>query len=207
MSENLLYRDKGWLQEKYWVEGLSTYKIAALAGCNGSAVFYWMKQHEIPRRPRWGKRVVSERFWSKVDIGDKDDCWLWQGGHTGGYGAFRMDRRSHPSHRVAWILTHGAIPDGLCVCHQCDVRACCNPHHLFLGTRAQNNADRDAKGRGNHARGEKAGKAKLNENQVREIRRLYLEGNITYRELGQKFGVTQSPIRAIVQRKHWTHLD
>jgi hypothetical protein len=48
---------------------------------------------------------------------------------------------------MAWMLTHGDIPDGLNVCHRCDVPLCCNPNHLFLGTQADNLADCRAKGR------------------------------------------------------------
>ncbi len=51
------------------------------------------------------------------------------------------------AHRLAWIYTHGPIADGLHVLHKCDVRLCVRPGHLFLGTEADNMADRDAKGR------------------------------------------------------------
>ncbi len=58
------------------------------------------------------------------------------------------------THRVAWEDANGPVPDGKCVLHKCDNPPCCNPEHLFLGTREENNADRDAKGR--TAKGEKA---------------------------------------------------
>ena len=87
-------------------------------------------------------------FWERTVVTDSG-CWEWTGcrlptgyGHIGFY-----QNRNCGTHRVAWILTHGDIPKGLCVCHKCDNPPCINPDHLFLGTRADNVHDRDAKGR------------------------------------------------------------
>jgi hypothetical protein len=50
-------------------------------------------------------------------------------------------------HRLVWEEANGPIPDGLHVLHRCDVPACCNIDHLFLGTPADNLRDQIAKGR------------------------------------------------------------
>jgi HNH endonuclease len=102
--------------------------------------------------------AIKDRFWSKVNRGHPDDCWLWTAkarlGRTRtfpGYGSIlgivNGKRRPCYSNRVAWELTYGPIPDGLFVLHRCDVSLCCNPLHLFLGTQATNLDDARQKGR------------------------------------------------------------
>lgn len=91
-----------------------------------------------------------ERFWNKVDkSGGPNACWPWTGAKTSfGYGDFRVSRGLRLStHRLAWELTHGVILPGLCVCHKCDRPSCCNPRHMFLGTRRDNTRDSIKKGR------------------------------------------------------------
>lgn len=99
---------------------------------------------------RWSRHRESNgpnRFWSKVNA--DGDCWLWTGYLMAKeYGQFRgFDGRTILAHRQAWLLTFGSIEDDLCVLHVCDEPRCVRPDHLFLGTRADNNADMRAKGR------------------------------------------------------------
>ncbi|MDX1253654.1 MAG: HNH endonuclease signature motif containing protein, partial [Oceanisphaera sp.] len=90
---------------------------------------------------------AQDRFWAKVK-GDKEDaCWLWQGAvSTSGYGNLRADKVYRRAHRTAYELCHGNIPDGMCVMHSCDVKLCCNPAHLSVGTLAENTRDAAEKG-------------------------------------------------------------
>jgi hypothetical protein len=147
---------------------------------------------------------VNERFWSRVDkTGGSDACWPWITNVSGhGYGwAHVGGGRYRYAHRLAWELTGGPIPVGLFVCHRCDNRICVNPAHLFLGTPAENNADRDAKGRG--ARGTKTWSAKLNEELAEEIRGAWAFGS-DVGALATRFGVSKTTVRDVVRRRRWS---
>jgi len=99
-----------------------------------------------PSRVRYGLEFPDYGFWKQVDKSGGDDaCWIWNGYKlTSGYGQYYHVG----AHRVAWIETHGDIPDNLLVCHHCDNPSCVNPKHLFLGTHRDNTQDMIAKGRG-----------------------------------------------------------
>lgn len=147
-----------------------------------------------------------KRFWSKVAMGAPDECWLWTAGTDhGGYGRIAVNRVCAIAHRVAWSLAKGAIPKGMCVCHRCDNRLCCNPGHLFLGTKAENNRDRDAKGRQARLRGSSNGFAKLTEQTV-ESARLWMAHGITRRAVAERLGLHVSTIHLMANGKTWAHV-
>ena len=154
---------------------------------------------------------MAGRFWSKVDIRGPDDCWPWLAAKlrktaTRAYG--RIGYKSHVlyAHRLAWVLTHGLIPEGICVCHRCDFGLCCNPKHLFLGTIADNTADMVEKGRAASLGGEKNPRSKLTAEQVLEIRHRYAAGKVTQRKLATEYHVSQENISAITRRRTWFHI-
>jgi len=153
----------------------------------------------------------EDRFWSKVAKGEGPDaCWLWTGSTNGatGYGWVHVHwdgghngrRVTYTSHRAAWELTHGAIPDGLMVCHRCDVRLCVRPEHLFLGTARDNAKDASQKGRMRGRINEP--RAKLTERIASEVkRRLALGARRT--DLAREFGVTACAISDIGRGRTW----
>jgi len=152
-----------------------------------------------------------KRFWSKVAVGEPDECWEWLAQKTGqGYGRFGIPTgknqpwKIRPAHRVSWFLTFGPIPEGLYVCHHCDNRGCVNPYHLFLGTHKDNQVDAAKKGR--MAKGEDNGKSKLTEEEVLEIREMYSEGDWTQQEIADAFDVSNATIYKILKGKTWAWL-
>jgi len=105
-----------------------------------------------------------ERFWSKVDVQGPDDCWLWTAQiGRGGYGKFKfsLERGHVRAHRMVWEFIRGAPPlPGQWVLHHCDVPACVNPRHLYLGTPADNVRDREVRERWSGPRFEKQDQCK-----------------------------------------------
>lgn len=156
--------------------------------------------------------ALEERFWSKVRIGQPDECWEWQKGcGRNGYGQMRPGRGAVPvgAHRLAFTFTYGD-PGMLWVLHRCDNRKCCNPRHLFLGTAADNNADMLAKGRGRPGRNSRGGDPamlrerfrKLTDDDIREIRREHTMG-VSCRSIARRLDVHHTTISRLIKGEHW----
>lgn len=149
--------------------------------------------------------ATRRRFWSKVDRRSDDECWEWQAHvQVNGYGSFSHKSHSMYAHRVSWMIAYGDIPEGMCVLHRCDNRCCVNPHHLFLGTYGDNNADMHEKGRANHPAAERHPRTHLTWDDVRTIRHRYLtDDNLLQADLAQEYGVANCTIKSIVCNQTW----
>ncbi len=103
------------------------------------------------------------RFWMRVDrYGGPGTCWLWTGFlRENGYGIIGNNYNEYKAHRVSYFIEHGRIDNDRFVLHRCDVRACVNPAHLFLGAPKDNSQIAVRKGRNTRLYGEQNGKAKL----------------------------------------------
>ena len=150
----------------------------------------------------------TERFWKKVIKGEPQQCWNYFGHiEATGYGRFaESHKNSRMAHRYAWGITFGVIPDGLCVCHTCNNKNCCNPRHLYLATRGKNSTD--AARDGLYAVGERNGLSKLTEQEILEIRTLDEQRPQwgTRAWLAKIYGVSDTLISHICNRKIWKHI-
>lgn len=125
-----------------------------------------------------------------------------------GYGQFFYRGRMDKAHRIAYHLCISTIPNDLWVLHKCDNPPCVNPEHLFIGTAADNNDDMYQKGRhGFKAHiGIKHGRAKLTEDDVKNIRLLYEQGKSQQR-IAEIYNMGQSQIGRIIRKEEWSHVD
>ena len=142
------------------------------------------------RRP-----TLAERFHARVDRrGGPEECWPWVGAvNRGGYGRMLWtDGHQHGAHRIAFELAFGWTLAHAVVCHSCDNPRCCNPTHLWLGTVADNNKDRAAKGRS--CRGMRHHSARLSDADVIAIR---AAKGVTLSALAGKYGVSISTVHGI----------
>lgn len=93
-------------------------------------------------------QTLDQKINDRISPEPMSGCWLWQGMvNDMGYAILVIGRRRFRVHRLMWEQQRGSIPDGLLVCHKCDVPCCVNPDHLFLGTQHDNIHDMIRKGR------------------------------------------------------------
>lgn len=149
---------------------------------------------------------MRQRFEANVSPEPNSGCWLWMGSIAGtGYGQMSRNRALGPitTHRVAYELYRGPVGDKH-VLHHCDVRSCCNPDHLYLGTNAENARDRMERGtaRGPSQKGNQHWSSKLTEEAVRDIR----TKRMTQLAFGKLYGVTKHAVSAAQRGKNWKHI-
>lgn len=148
-------------------------------------------------------RSLKNRFTEKIQ--KSSGCWTWVGAKdTSGYGRIYSKSGNLSAHRVSYAL-HFKNPGKQEVCHTCDNPGCVRPSHLFLGTHADNMADAKFKKRFPDRKGAKHPNAKLRNENVKTIRKLYAAGN-TQRSIAKKYNVSHVLIGNIVRKKLWNHV-
>lgn len=144
-----------------------------------------------PRMPGKPNNPTTD-FWPRVQ--KTDDHWVWPSAVPRcTYGQMLVNGKTWYTHRLAWTLTYGPIPEGMHVLHRCDYPPCCNPAHLFLGSQSDNMEDMRDKGRG---------VARLTFAQAEDIRCLYAAG-ASQKELALMFATTRQNIRLVLIHRTW----
>lgn len=169
------------------------------------------------------------RFWMKVDKSPRPDgCWIWTGARIEyGYGVIWVNGKNVRSTKFSLSLVGVVVPDGLFVCHRCDNPPCVNPTHLFVGTHADNMADKVAKGRQSRTgprkpargretgaythpemvrRGNNHGQSILTEEEAGWIIAMLSVGGRTHRRIADLVGTNHNNVKSISRRKNWRWL-
>lgn len=158
-------------------------------------------------------RVVpmDVKFWRNVQ--KTDNCWIWTGGGSRGYGHISRGRGRGQigAHKLSWEIHYGAVLDGFIVCHECDNPSCVRPDHLFIGTYLDNTEDMIRKGRARVPNirvryGESVGTSKLTKAIVIEARRRHEQEKTSCRRLAIEYGVGPTTMGRVLKYETWRHV-
>lgn len=143
------------------------------------------------------------RFWAKVLLPDSNGCMLWTDKpNKAGYGVMWAQGKNRRVHRVSLLLAEGLPPSPQHeAAHSCRSRHCAAPAHLRWSTRKDNSDDRVKDG--TVPAGEKNGNARLTATEVAEIRSAYSNGQVSQKNLGQRYGIGQTTVSDIVNGRRW----
>jgi len=197
--------------------------ICTVEGCKNNAVSIGLcKKHykrwydtgsphkEDLQRPLKTKGMaelsLKERLEKFSKRNEKTGCIEWTGScDCDGYGQTSKDR-NYRTHRLAYEIYVGPIPEGKLVCHHCDNPSCINTDHLYLGTHKDNVRDKMERGRANIPTGEKSASSKLTEEQAIELIRAKKSGKST-KAISDQFNISYYTVLEIVRGRSWKHLD
>jgi len=158
---------------------------------------------------------IVDKFWAKVQIPQNyiEECWIWTGAQikshrnkNGLYGLFYIEKGERTrAHRFSYEYYFGLIPNSKHVCHKCDNTICVNPNHLFLGTNAENQADKARKNRAHKPIGEIHPKTTFTEQDVIDIKNRISLGE-TNSKISKIYNVAPQVISKIRTGRTWSHI-
>lgn len=198
-------------------------KICTADPCDREVLWAGLCQTHYKRRRKWGdpradlpikparhyRRTAKDAFESYMGkLEQTDECIHWRGPIAKrGYGSLSFggsaNRILKRAHRVSYELFNGQLADDEVVRHTCDNPPCVNPRHLIAGTPADNIRDKVLRNR--QSRGTDRYNAKLDEDRVREIRKLYDQG-VSQKNLAERYSVSTHAIHSVVHRRSWKHV-
>lgn len=144
----------------------------------------------------------KDRFFSNIQRSE-NGCWMWIGYKMkNGYGQLHYQKKVVYAHRLSYFIHKGEFDASLCLCHKCDTPACCNPDHMFLGTRTDNANDKVAKQR--HAVGQAVG-GLFSETDIRTMFALYRSG-MKQSAIARRYKTNPAHVSNIINGHKWGHL-
>jgi hypothetical protein len=160
-------------------------------------------QHGLPMDAPINRRnrPLQDRLLEHIEFDTNGGCWLWsdlQLDHDG-YGILSVRHKPRKAPVWAWMAWRGPIPAGLCVLHTCDVRACINPDHLWLGTQYENDMDRVRKGRTSRIYNEANAATRISSAAIAEMRERWNAG-ASQASIARAFGCSPGHVSVIVRR-------
>lgn len=143
-------------------------------------------------------KSVLIRLYAKINQQKEDTCWLWTGSiNKDGYGSFNLAGKIISPHILILSikLNKILIEDAL---HTCDNRSCCNPKHLYEGSKQQNTWDREYRNRHKQIQQKSylSQNSKLTSDEILEIKRRLLLGE-SMKKLANEFWVCKGLISLI----------
>lgn len=148
--------------------------------------------------------LTKETLLNRVKIDKKTNCWNYtMYKDKRGYGRTTYKNKTWLLHRLSYYLFRGKFKKDKYICHKCDNTSCINPDHLFVGTQKDNMQDMISKGRDGF--GENHPCAKLNEKQVKDIRKKIKFG-LSLREIAKQYDVNFTSIRSIKHYRAWKYI-
>lgn len=146
---------------------------------------------------------LKDRLALRSRIAEGTGCVEWQGSKDrDGYGLIGVGGSLVGTHRVAWEIENGPVPDGLNVLHKCDNPSCVNPEHLFVGTQLENVKDMMEKNRLASRKGVRNSSAKVTEEVVKAIR----SDSRPSKQIAGAYGLNRNTVWLIKSGRSWSHV-
>jgi DNA-binding XRE family transcriptional regulator len=185
------------LERLYHGEGKTQKEVAETIGCSRSHIYHKMKEYDIQTRSTGpARKDISERFWSKVDRGNDEDCWEWQAStRSSGYGQIWVPDKEGPvgAHVVSYRLEYGGVPEGKQVNHTCDNPPCVNPNHLYAGDKKDNMEDLLRRGTSEQV--------ELGIEQVKDIKRK--SDTVEWETIAEQYDISSKTVEYIESGEIW----